>query len=312
MKTTPVTEADIAGSVWAVPPLSRSGDEQLCATENARLCRHIENGGVSTLLYGGNANIYAATATLFEAFVEQAPEWVADESWLIPSVGPDWGKLMDQARLLSRAKFPTAMTLPVTMPHDHEGLERAIRDFSQAAGMPVIVYVKTAGYLPPDRFEALFADGVVVAIKYAVEAEDPRRDSYLEGLLNAVPANRIVSGIGEIAAIPHLDAYAIAGFTAGAVCIAPKRSMAVLRALQAGDAAAAERLCEPIQPLENLRATHGPIPVMHEAVTQSRIADMRHILPPVSGVADDVRGRIAAAVEALLAAEREFEEPAAA
>ena len=311
MKTTPVTGADIARSVWAVPPLSRSGEEQLCATENARLCRHIENGGVSTLLYGGNANIYAATAMLFEAFVDQAPDWVADETWLIPSVGPDWGKLMDQARLLSRADFPAAMTLPVTTPHDKTGIERAIRDFSQSAGIPVIVYVKTAGYLPPDRFEALFADGVVAAIKYAVEAEDPRRDSYLEALLNAVPANRVVSGIGEVAAIPHLDSYRIAGFTAGAVCIAPRRSMAVLRALQAGDAAEAERLCEPIQPMEDLRATHGPIPVIHEAVTQSRIADMRRILPPISGVADDVRGRIAAAVLALLDAEEEFQEAAA-
>ena len=312
MKTTPVTDADIARSVWAVPPLSRSGDEQLSTTENARLCRHIENGGVSTILYGGNANIYAATARLFEAFVEQAPEWVATGTWLIPSVGADWGKLLDQARLLSRADFPAAMTLPVTTPHDKPGIERAIRDFSQSAGIPVIVYVKTAGYLPPDRFEALFADGIVVAIKYAAEADDPRRDSYLADLLKAVPAARIVSGIGEIAAIPHLDSYAIAGFTAGAVCIAPKRSMEVLHALQAGDAARAAQLCEPIQPLENLRADHGPIPVIHEAVTQSRIADMRTILPPISSVAEVVREQIRAAALALLEAEEDFEEPAAA
>ena len=40
------------------PPLARRADHSLNAAENTRLIRHIEGGGIRTLLYGGNANLY--------------------------------------------------------------------------------------------------------------------------------------------------------------------------------------------------------------------------------------------------------------
>ena len=58
MKTDPVTFADLAGSVLAVPPLARNADLTFNRPANAALVKHIEAGGVSTLLYGGNANFY--------------------------------------------------------------------------------------------------------------------------------------------------------------------------------------------------------------------------------------------------------------
>ena len=57
MKTA-FTTADLHASVIAVPPLCRDASLQMDAGENARLIRHIEAGGVTTLLYGGNANFY--------------------------------------------------------------------------------------------------------------------------------------------------------------------------------------------------------------------------------------------------------------
>ena len=48
----------IQASVIAVPPLARREDLSFDAIENGRLIRHIESGGVSTLLYGGNALFY--------------------------------------------------------------------------------------------------------------------------------------------------------------------------------------------------------------------------------------------------------------
>jgi hypothetical protein len=43
----------------AVPPLARNVDkDDLIAEENRRLIEHMEAGGVRTLLYGGNANLY--------------------------------------------------------------------------------------------------------------------------------------------------------------------------------------------------------------------------------------------------------------
>ena len=56
MYTGPTTFAKLQGSVIAVPPLARGADLTLNKAENTTLVRHLEAGGVNTLLYGGNAN----------------------------------------------------------------------------------------------------------------------------------------------------------------------------------------------------------------------------------------------------------------
>jgi hypothetical protein len=58
MKTTAVTKSDLEASVLAVPPLARSKDLSLNIEENRKLIRYLKDGGVTTLMYGGNANFY--------------------------------------------------------------------------------------------------------------------------------------------------------------------------------------------------------------------------------------------------------------
>lgn len=306
MKQSPISPTDIAASVWAVPPLALDDAGAIRDADNAALVRHIEAGGVTTLLYGGNANLYGATQALFEALIDALPGWAGAETWVIPSVGPDYGKLMDQGRVLAGTAFPAAMALPMAGPRDQAGTERALRDFAGKAGMPVIIYTRSADYLPAERLGALIEDGTAVAVKYAVEPQDLTVDPYLTEILDNVPSERIVSGIGEIAALSHLSAFPMAGFTAGAVCIAPRRAMTVLRALQARRFDEARALTTAIEPLEHLRQAHGPIPVIHEAVTQSGIADMGAIRPHFSPVSEAVCAEIRIAVRALLDAEAEL------
>lgn len=306
MKTTPVTPADIARSVWAVPPLSLDAARKIRGDENAKLTAHIEAGGVSTVLWGGNANIYAMTSRLFTEMVEGIPDWAGADTWAIPSVGPDYGKLLEHADILKGSKFPAAMLLPMQVPRDKKGTERAIRDFVQRSGIPAILYLRAADYLNADQIGSLVDDGVVIALKYAVETGDFTVDPGLDGVLKVVSSEMIVSGIGEIAGIPHLKTFGLAGFTAGAVCIAPKRAMAVRKAVLGGDFTEAKRLVETIQPLENLRIKHGPIQIIHDAVTHSGIADMGPLTPHLSHVAEPVQAEIKAAAQALLAAEKEF------
>src|SRR5690348_391614 len=56
-------------SVLAVPPLARSKDLTLNEAENTKLIRHIEAGGIRTLLYGGNANFYHIAPSEFEQVI---------------------------------------------------------------------------------------------------------------------------------------------------------------------------------------------------------------------------------------------------
>ena len=55
MKTDAVTPADLARSVLAVPPLPRQADGAISADEPRRLVAWLLGGGVSSILFGGNA-----------------------------------------------------------------------------------------------------------------------------------------------------------------------------------------------------------------------------------------------------------------
>ena len=121
--------------------------------------------------------------------------------------------------------------------------------------------------------------------------DDPAKDDYLKEVLDVFPADRIVSGIGEQPAIIHLRDFGVGGFTSGCVCIAPEKSMQMMRAIHAGDFDAAEAIREWFCPLEDLRNGINPIKVLHRAVELAAIADTGPIQPMLSDVtSEDVAG----------------------
>jgi dihydrodipicolinate synthase/N-acetylneuraminate lyase len=306
MKTTPVTPQDLARSVLAVPPLALTADLDLAAEENRKLARHIEAGGVTTLLYGGNANLHNWPVSRFGELLAMLEEIAAPDSWVLPSVGPEYGKLVDEARIARNTRYPTLMALPMTFPQTPAGIERGLRDFVQISGKPLVVYIKAAGYLPVEVVARLIEAGEVCGIKYAVPRPDLTDDPYLADLVGAIGPDRVVSGAGELVAVPHLRTYGLAGFTAGCVCIAPRLSMAVLRLLQSRDFDRLEPVLALIRPLEQLREKLSLIRALHEAVTLSGIARMGPILPLLSNMEPEHHAVIAATARALLQAEERF------
>src|SRR5215210_6496674 len=64
-----LTRELLTASVLAVPPLARSADLSLNEAENRKLIRHIEAGGVRTLLYGGNANFYHLSLAEYDSIL---------------------------------------------------------------------------------------------------------------------------------------------------------------------------------------------------------------------------------------------------
>lgn len=299
MKTTPVTPSDLAASVISVPPLARHRDLTLSTADNQALVTHLERGGVSTLLYGGNANLYNVGASEYGDLLDMLEDIAGDESWVIPSVGPDYGKLMDQLPILKQRAFPTAMVLPLAFPATSDGIATGIRHFAERLGRPVIVYIKADNYLEPALVGALADDGLVCGVKYATVRTDPSRDSYLTALLDVVDAKLVVSGIGERPALVHLREFGLQGFTSGSVCVAPRSSTRILQLAKAGqwDDAEVERTA--FLPLEDCRDALSPIRVLHEAVTLAGIADMGPMLPMLSNLPAAQHDRVRAAALAL-------------
>jgi dihydrodipicolinate synthase/N-acetylneuraminate lyase len=291
MKTTPVTKADFERSVLAVPPMARHGDFSLNVEANRALMRYLEAGGIRTLMYGGNANVYNLGVLDFEAEMRALAELAGADTWVIPSIGPEYGKALDQAQILKEIPFPTAMVLPMGFPATPAGVAIGIRKIAERYGKPIIAYVKSENYLKPSDAGALIRDGAALAIKYGVVRKEPATDAYLSALLDHVNPDKIVSGIGERPAPAHLVKFGLVSFTSGSVCIAPRLSLALLGALKAGNEERALKLQTPFLPLEDLRDALSPIRALHTAVSLSGIADMGPMLPMLTEIEDPAHRR---------------------
>lgn len=297
---TKITAADISASVIAVPPLCRDSDLKPNAAENAKLIRHIEAGGVSTLLYGGNANFYNIAVSEYAAVLDQLEAAAAAETWIVPSVGPYFGTMMDQAAVLAQRKFPTAMVLPTLAVSSPEGVRVAVMRFVEKAGIPAVLYVKDEKYVTVDVVKSLVNAGAISWIKYAVVRENPADDPLLRAIVDAVDPKLVVSGIGEQPAITHWQEFGVRAFTSGCVCVAPRRSQEMLVALRGRDFSRAEANRERFNALETLRNAHGPIPVLHHAVELAGIAKTGPALPLMADLGQLLQAEIRPAAAELL------------
>lgn len=301
MKTDDIATADLTASVIAVPPLARAADGTPSEAENRRIVDHLADGGVTTLLYGGNANFYNLSLSEFPLLLDVLEAIAPQRSWMIPSVGPDFGKAMDQLAIARERAFPTLMVLPSTGPTTSGGVATGLRRLAEAFGRPLVAYVRADGYMHAKDIAALIADGVVSSLKYAVVRGDPADDAYLRAIVDEAGPERIVSGIGERPAVAHARHFGLSAFTSGSVAVAPRLSTAILHALKRSDYVGADALRALFLPLEDLRDAHSPIRVLHEAVRLAGIADTGELQPFLSNLDAELHSAVEAAAKALLA-----------
>jgi dihydrodipicolinate synthase/N-acetylneuraminate lyase len=306
MNESPILDSEFVASVMAVPPLARRAGYTLDAAENRALIRHIEAGGVRTLLYGGNANLYHVAVSEYRDLLDLLADAAGAGTRVIPSIGPDYGKMVDQARILAQTRYRTAMVLPLSGFTTSEGVEAGLTRVADAAGIPLTLYIKNENYIEFDTLARLIERGTLLAVKYAIVRDNPADDPYLRRLVQSVPAAKVVSGMGERPALVHLREFGLATWTTGSGCIAPRLVMALLQAVRTGDTDKAQRLHDAFLPLETLRDEISLIRVLHDAVTFSKIADMGPILPLLSSTPPEHHAKIDHATQSLLALERQF------
>jgi dihydrodipicolinate synthase/N-acetylneuraminate lyase len=306
MKTTPFTTDDLRG-VFAVPPLARKNDAagSIDFGQNELIVNHIFAGGISRLIYGGNAFLYHIQLAEFESLLEWL-RGLPDELWIIPSIGPSYGRALEQAAILRKYHFPCAMILPCGDPRDAAGLECGYREIAEAANTRLIVYLKDENNFGAgkdaglDAVARLVDDGVCIGIKYAVVREDPVHDAYLEGLLARVDRSWVISGIGERPAIVHLRDWKLPGFTTGSGCVAARLSQMLFDACAKEDFATAANLRTRFIPLEDLRDRWGPARVLHHAIELAGIAQTGAITPYVSVLSENQLAELTPVVRALM------------
>jgi dihydrodipicolinate synthase/N-acetylneuraminate lyase len=299
---TELTPERLIASVLAVPPLARNADLSLNDAENAKLIRHIEAGGIRTLLYGGNANFYHLPLSEYDRVLNMLANTAGKDTLVIPSAGPAYGFSIDQAKILRGHPFPTVMFLPQVGITTSAGMAAGVAQFVQAAGVPALLYIKHDGYIEPKDVKRLADEGLLSGIKYATVRADTANDDYLRRLVDVVDRRIIISGIGEQPAITHLREFGLGGFTSGCVCIAPWLSVEMLKAIRAKDWERAEQIRATFRPLEDARNAINPIRVLHEAVRLAGIADTGPLLPLLTNLESTLHAKLQETARQLLAA----------
>jgi len=305
MKITPVSIEDLRG-VFPVPPLARKNDawRSIDFEQNNRIVRHIADGGLTRFLYGGNAFLYHITMAEYEALLDWLNSF-ADGLWAIPSLGPSYGRAMDQASILRQYKFPCVMALPCGDPRDAKGLETGLREIAESANTPLILYLKEENNFGADKeagldvVARLVDEGVCVAIKYAVVRQNPAEDSYLDSLLKRVDRARVISGIGERPAVVHMRDWKLPGFTTGSGCVAPRLSGQIFEACVKEDYETAEGLRAEFLPLEDLRDAWNPGKVLHFATQLAGVAETGPVAPFLSSIPEERLKELAPVARAL-------------
>src|SRR5271156_3737763 len=300
--------------VFAVPPLARSAGSGrgIDFEQNSRIVRYIAQDGISRFIYGGNAFLYHSTLAEYEQLLDWQANMQRDGQLLLMSAGPSYGRLMDQTPLLRRFAIPCVMILPCGDPRDAAGLERGLREFSEASGSRLMIYVKEETNMGAnlmaglDSVAKLVDEGICVAIKYAVVRKNPEEDTYLDELVKRVDRRKVISGIGERPAVAHLRHWGLPGFTTGSGCLAPTLSAAVFSACRTGDYVEAERIRSRFLDLEDLRDALGPARVLHHALELAGIARTGPIPPFVSELSPEQRNRIEPVVQELLTQQQEL------
>ncbi len=300
MKTELPGVEDLRQTVIALPPLARDEDGALSRAQNQRLLRHVASGGVRVVAYAANANLYHISRTDYAAMLEMLGE-ITDESMVaIPGVGPDFGALTDQAEMLRGTDFPAAHLLPSHGPGTETGLLRGIRRFVEQAEKPVVLEWNREDSMPVDGVRGLLEDGMVAWIQYGIRRDQPASDALLSEIVRVAGPGRVVSGLGERAAVVHLRDFGMPTFASGAAAIAPALAQRMLDRIRRGGVVEAEEIRGVFRKFGILREKAGAVAVLHEGVSFAGIAHTGPVLPFLSEVEDDYRSRVREAAQTLL------------
>jgi 4-hydroxy-tetrahydrodipicolinate synthase len=287
--------ADVA--VVTVTPFSGERLERIDREGMARNLGHLVDGGVRLLVAGGNTGEFAALsdAELVEAVATHV-DAARDRARVIAGIGYRVERAIELGRAAIEAGADGLMIHHPIQPYASERGIIRYYDLIAAAlpGVPLILYVR-GPQMSVDAARRLADVELIVGVKMG--QPDPERFARLAAV---APELAWVCGVAEAWAVPFWRAGAI-GFTSGLANVAPRRSLAVLETLRAGDLERAEALVDRLRPIEELRARRNDannVAVIKAAMDLVGLVG-GELRPPLSSLDPDDRAELSRILEEL-------------
>jgi 4-hydroxy-tetrahydrodipicolinate synthase len=207
--------------------------------------------GVHMLVANGNTGeFYGLTMAEAEAMVHAVAEIIGGRVPLIGGVGRSVG---DACALAKASRAAGAQVLMVHQPPDPFVAPRGVVEYVKrvadaGGGLPIMLYLRNDA-IGLDAIQALTQVPGVAGVKWA----SPTPMRLAESIRRCAPDIVWVDGLAEPWA-PPFHAVGARGFTSGLINVWPEQSVAIHRALGAGDYVEAGRLIDVMAPFEDVRA----------------------------------------------------------
>ena len=206
--------------------------------------------GVDGLTINGNTGeFYSLSFAEAERMQAEVPALIQGRTLVIAGVGRSGKEAVHLAR---RAKSDGADAIMIHQPPDPfvapRGVAEYVRRVADAAGLPVVIYLRNDGIGLP-AIEALCRIPGVAGVKWAT----PNVMTLAQAMRRVGPEVNFICGLAEPWA-PPMTALGARGFTSGLINVAPEKSVAIRDALARGDYASANADIEAIGAFEALRS----------------------------------------------------------
>ncbi len=291
-------------TVQIVPPTPFTADGTRLATDAlTALTKRLVQAGVQVLLpAAGTGEFHSLTADEVVEGVRVTRAAAGPEAIVVGPVGLG----LPHALACARGAVEAGADALLVMPPIHNYLSDAgFRDYFQAlaaaAPLPLLAYKK--GPVPSDKLLLeLGTGGRLVGVKYAVNEVDTfAKFAAARGNLG------VYCGTAERWA-PYFMLAGAQGYTSGAGNLAPRLTLAMHRALAAGEYAEAMRLMNLLRPIEDYRARDGDsfnITLLKYALSLTGL-DFGSPRPPMRKLTAAEETEIKKIVEPILAEEKKL------
>ena len=296
--------AEICDNVLVVAITPRLANRQVDLEGARSNVRYLIEHGVDFIMPEcGTGLVYDATLEEYEAVVGAFMDAAGDEAYIVPGIGPGYGRALEMGKIARSLGAAGVMIMPIVGPASAAGVLQGLREIAEDVQLPTLLYQRRLDVLPVEHVVQLCKIDEVVGLKFAVED----LETFKRIVDGAGKDAAMVCGMAEDPCIDYLENGAV-GFSSGMANFVPRMSLTLLRQFVSGNGEEARRLRELMVPFEDFRGENGARysgSALHAAMDYSNLAG-GPVIPFATDVAEEDLPRVKSMMEVLMREEEKL------
>ena len=196
----------------------------------------------------GTGQAYDADLVEYEAVVGTFLEAAGDDAFVVPGIGPGYGRSLEMGHIARSLGAAGVMIMPVVGPGSARGVRQGLAEIAKAVQLPTMLYQRRLDLTPVDDTIELCKHDEIAGLKYSVDD----LAAFAKIREGAGDRAAMVCGMAEEPCLDYLEAGAI-GFSSGMANFVPALSLRILKSYRDGNLEEAKRIQDLMIPFEDFR-----------------------------------------------------------